>query len=147
MPDPRPKAFIGCSIEGPGDDGFTTASFGAISRPHLTLSGVGDSTPEAAAPPRREPFGLMMPGEKYQLWNTEEAARHSTFNHETIDCQNYQANRGADVGRCDTYLTWLDSAALAFADAQLRGSRVAKDWLASDNLVVLSAGAAEWNRR
>jgi len=147
LPDPRPKAFIGCSIEGPGDDGFTTTSFGAIDRPHLTLSGVGDMTPEAEALPRREPFELMMPGEKYRFWNTEPAARHSTFDHTPMDCRDYQTNRGDDVARCDEYLRWLDAAALAFADAQLRDSQAARDWLASDNLSVLTGGAVEWDRR
>ena len=52
-PDPRPKAFIGASMEGEGDDGFTADSFRPIARPHLTLSGVGDTTSEATAPPRR----------------------------------------------------------------------------------------------
>jgi predicted dienelactone hydrolase len=146
-PDPRPKALIGCSMEGEGDDGFTADSFRPIARPHLTLSGVGDTTPEAAAPPRRVPFEVMMPGDKFRFWNTELAARHSTFNHEVDACQNFQSGNGGDPARCDEYLTWLESAALAFADAHLRDLPAAHAWLASDNLATLTGNVVEWDRR
>ncbi len=146
-PDPRPKAFIGCSMEGDGDDGFTADSFRPIARPHLTLSGVGDITPEAPALPRRVPFDVMMPGDKYRFWNTELAARHATFNHEVTACQDFQTTNGGELARCSVYLAWLDSAALAFADAQLRDLPAARAWLASDNLAILSGNVVEWNRR
>ncbi|MBK7074517.1 MAG: hypothetical protein IPH44_19690 [Myxococcales bacterium] len=146
-PDPRPKAFIGASMEGEGDDGFTADSFRPIARPHLTLSGVGDTTPEATAPPRRVPFEVMMPGDKYRLWITELAARHTSFNHEEQSCRDFQTSNGGDVARCAAYTAWVESAALAFADAQLRDRAEAHAWLASDNLTIASGGAAEWARR
>lgn len=146
-PDPRPIAFLGASMEGVGDDGFGEDAFDAITAPHLTLSGAGDETSEATAPPRRLPFERMRPGGKYRLWITDVQARHGTFNHEASACSDYAAARRLDGSRCGAYLVWLESAALAFADAHVRARPEARAWLASDALTVMSAGVAEWSRR
>ncbi len=145
--DPRPLAFIGASMEGVGDDGFGEDAFDAMARPHLTLSGVGDVTPEATAPPRRLPFERMMPGDKYRLWITDATARHTTFNHSSTDCAEFAATRGLDASACDAHLAWLESAVLAFTDAHLRDRPEARAWLASDAIVIMSAGVVEWSRR
>lgn len=147
LPDARPRAFIGFSIEGPGDDGFTETSFGAIARPHLTVSGVGDRTPEAEPLPRRRPFELMMPGDKFRFWNTDAASLHGTFDHNVGPCEDYQTMRGAPVARCAEFYRWMESAALAFADAYLRDRPEAIAWLASDNMAIMSSSAVEWSRR
>lgn len=145
--DPRPIAFIGASMEGPLDDGFADDAFDVMARPHLTLSGVGDYTPEAEALPRRLPFERMMPGDKYRVWITDPAARHMTFNHELSPCQDFLSTTGGDPSRCDEHMIWLESAALAFADAYLHDLPAAHAWLASDDFIVLSGGVGEWNRR
>lgn len=146
-PDSRPIAFLGASMEGAGDDGFGEGAFDAITAPHLTLSGVGDETSDSTAPPRRLPFERMRPGDKYRLWITDAAARHGTFNHEATVCPDYAASHRIDASRCGAYLRWLESAALAFADAYLRDRPEARAWLASDAVTVMSAGVAEWARR
>jgi predicted dienelactone hydrolase len=146
-PDPRPRAFIGFSIEGPGDDGFTDASFAAITRPHMSVTGAGDRTTETEPLPRRLPFELMAPGNKYRFWNTDEASLHGTFDHNVGPCEGYQMRNGAPVARCAEFYAWMESAALAFADAHLRERPEAIAWLASDNMTILSSGAVEWRRR
>lgn len=147
LPDPRVRAFVGCSPEGPGDDGFFDASWDQVARPFLTLSGVGDETSEATPAMRPQPFLHMPAGEKYLGWITEASARHTTFEHKTDACVTWQQQRGADVARCEAYFPWLESAALSFFDAQLRGRQVARDYLASDSLRSLSGGVMEWNRK
>lgn len=146
-PDPRPLAFIGASMEGVGDDGFTDTSFDAITRPHLTLSGEGDSTPEAMAAWRRLPFERMAPGDKFRLWITDADARHGTFDHDVAACEDFRTARGVPTAGCELHLAWLESSALAFADAYLRDRAEAHAWLASDAIVTMSGGVVEWSRR
>jgi predicted dienelactone hydrolase len=146
-PDPRPIAFLAASMEGVGDDGFPEDGFDAMSRPHLTLSGTGDDTPEAMASWRRLPFERMLPGDKHRLWIDDEQARHETFDHSTDACVTYVTARSGDTTVCDRHLVWLESAALAFVDAHARDRAQAHAWLASDALVTLSGGVVEWSHR
>ena len=88
-----------------------------------------------------------MPGDKYRLWITEAAARHTSFNHEEQTCRDFLTTNGGNPARCAAYTAWVESAALAFADAQLRDRPEAHAWLASDNLTIASGGVAEWARR
>lgn len=147
LPDPRPVAFVSCSPQGPGEEGFVEGSFGGVTRPHLTLSGVGDDTDGVASESRRRPFELVAPGNKYRLWITEDSARHTTFDFSTDACVQHRMRAGQDVARCRDYLPWLSSAMVAFLDANLRDSAAARAWLASDNAAVLSGRVAEWSRR
>lgn len=146
-PDPRPRAFIGFSIEGPLDDGFTDESFAPIARPHLSVTGVGDTTSESDPAQRRRVFDLVMPGQKYRFWMTDPAAQHGTFDHNVGPCEDYQMRRGQPASRCTEIYAWMESAVLAFADAQLRESAEAAAWLASDRAAVLSNNVVEWSRR
>jgi predicted dienelactone hydrolase len=144
--DPRPRAFIACSPQAPGADGFVLDSFDAIERPTLSLTGVGDDT-AVVAEDRRLPFERMMPGEKYLGWITDESARHTMFELGLEGCERYAADEGLDPARCTRFRPWLVSAALAFLDAQLRDDAEARAYLASDDLEVLSGGEMEWSRR
>lgn len=147
LPDPRVKAFVGCSPEGPGDDGFLDTSWDSVTRPYLSLTGVGDETGEATAAMRPQPYQRMPAGEKYLGWITEASARHTTFEHKLDGCVTWQRQRSADVARCETYFGWLEPAALAFFDAQLKGLPAARAYLASDSLRTLSGGVMEWSRK
>lgn len=147
QPDPRPRAFIGFSIEGPMDDGFTDASFAAITRPHLSVTGAGDRTAESDPAQRRRAFELMAPMNKFRFWNTDVASLHATFDHSVGPCEDYQRMRGAPVARCEDFYLWMETTALAFADAYVRERPEAIAWLASDNLRTLSNAAVEWSRR
>jgi hypothetical protein len=144
--DPRPIAFVSCSPQGPGEDGFIEASFVPVTRPHLTLTGLGDETDGAAAR-RRRAFELAQPGEKYLLWINELSARHTTFDFNTDACESYQRMHSGDLTRCSEHRQWLASAMLAFLDAHLRNAAPARAWLSSSNAAVLSAGVIEWSRR
>ena len=146
-PDPRPIAFLAASMEGVGDDGFPEDGFDAMSRPHLTLSGTGDVTPEAMAAWRRLPFERMMPGDKHRLWIDDEQARHESFDHSRDACVTYVTARSGDTSVCERHLLWLESAALAFVDAYARERPEARVWLASDAIVTLSGGVVEWSHR
>ncbi|MBX7192373.1 MAG: hypothetical protein K1X94_09955 [Sandaracinaceae bacterium] len=146
-PDPRPIAFLAASMEGVGDDGFPEDGFDAMSRPHLTLSGMGDDTPEATAEWRLLPFERMMPGDKFRLWIEDEQARHESFDHNAEACVTYVSARSGDVSVCEQHLAWLESAALAFVDAYARDRPEAHAWLASDAIITLSGGVVAWSRR
>jgi hypothetical protein len=114
----------------------------------LTLSGVGDDTSGIVAENRRQSFDLAPEtGSRHLLWITEEAARHTTFNHEPGSCESYSAEEGLDVSRCARHLSWLRSAMLAFLDAYVRDDADAAAYLASDNLRVLTEGGAQWELR
>lgn len=143
LSDPRPIAFMGCSPQGPGDDGFIEASYATLERPFLVLTGAGDDTTGNVAENRSLAHDLMAPGDKYQGWIAEETARHTTFNFETATCE----REGGSPDRCAEYLTWLSSAALAFADGHLREDPEAQAYLESANLSVLSADVVEWSLR
>jgi predicted dienelactone hydrolase len=150
VPDPRPRAFIGFAIEGPNDDGFTDASFANITRPHLTVTGVGDTTnemPPADPAQRRRVFDLEPPGQKYRFWVTDPGARHESFDHQLDACTTFQMRQGRPVALCADVLSWMESAALAFADAQLRERPEALAWLASNQAAILSGAVVEWSRR
>ncbi|MFT5586638.1 MAG: hypothetical protein ACI9VR_004237 [Cognaticolwellia sp.] len=159
--DTRPVAFMSCSPQGPDDAGFTTTSFtrerceelaapderaSCFSRPHLTLTSVGDGG-EDAGENRRLSFDLAPTGDRYLGYITEPAAQHTTFNYETEGCEGYARDNGLGSefpARCNTYRLWIRSAALAFFDAKLRDDEVAKAYLESDNMTVLSGAALEW---
>jgi hypothetical protein len=155
LADPRPLAFIACSPQGPGGDGFVDESFDAVVRPTLVLSGTGDDTGGSLGENRRLLFSRLAPGEKYLGWIADDSARHNTFNFNTDACLQYTAQQGLDPARCQAFLPWLASAALAFLDAEVRGHGAgdapararALAYLASDDLAVLSSGTMEWSRR
>jgi predicted dienelactone hydrolase len=146
-PDPRPRAFIGFSIEGPMDDGFTDGSFAPIARPHLSVTGIGDVTSESMPAQRRRAFELMMPGNKFRFWMTDPAARHGSFDHNVGPCEDHQMRNGGSAALCEDFYRWMESAGLAFADAYLRERPEAIAWLASNNAVTLSGSLVEWSRR
>lgn len=163
--DPRPTAFISCSPQAPGVDGFTNASFDGtgcaalatdpsfcLTRPHLIVSGVGDDTAGDVAEERRQTFDLgTASDQRYLLWNLDEAARHNTFNFKGDACPNYAQNNGLEPSlypaRCATYLDGQVSAVLAFADAYLRDHGPALDYLGSDNLTVLYGEQGRWETK
>ncbi len=157
--DPRPVAFISASPQGPGDDDFTEASFsgagceavaedpsGCLARPHLFLTGAGDDT-ESVAENRRLSFELAPLGDRHLAWITEEAAVHTTFEHQLAGCERHQAREGGDAARCEDYRAWLRSVALAFLDHHLRASPEAGAYLRSDFPTRLSEGAMTWEHR
>jgi hypothetical protein len=155
---------MSCSPQGPDDTGFTTASFtrerceelataeqkpGCLTRPHLTLTSIGDGGDGAGAN-RRLSFDLAPGGDRYLGYILEPAAQHTTFDYQTQGCEGYAKNNalGPDYpARCNQYLLWQRSAALAFFDATLRDSSDARAYLKSGNLGVLSGDVFEWTAK
>ena len=140
--DPRIKAFLAFSPQGPGDDGFFDDSWANITRPVLVGTGDGDNTGGAVGTNRRKAYDLMLPGEKYLLYIQDEAAKHVSFSLNPKSCE-----RVASTGRCHLFSKWLLSAALAFLDAQLLQEPQAYRWLNSDRLGEASNGVVEWDVR
>ncbi len=164
--DNRPLGFMSFSPQPPGDDGFTTENYAGedcpdgqafcLTRPHLVVTGVGDGNVADDEPPkgegRREAFRALKPsGNKTLYYITEEAARHTTFEHTLDACERFSRNNNLNPDlypeRCSDYHMWMDSIALAFADAVLREDERAAAYLASDDAVTLSGGVAEMERR
>jgi hypothetical protein len=158
--DERPIAFISASTQGSEDDGFIAQSYTGelcrmsdfepaycLTRPHLVLTGAGDDTSGTTAEDRRDAYTQVPEGDKYLLWNTEEAARHTVFEFRPDSCESYDGPGAVDAARCQVYVRWLESAAIAFLDAYTRDDASAQAYLASDNLVTLSEGAANWQSK
>jgi hypothetical protein len=157
-------AFMSCSMQGPGVDGFVPASFdranceglvdatetaSCLSRPHLMVTGLGDG--DEGGENRRLGFDLAPEGDRWLSYITEAAGQHSTFNYETSGCASYANNQGLDAtvypARCGQYLLWMRSVALAFLDHVLAQRPEATAYLASDNPSVLSGGALIWESK
>lgn len=162
--EPRVSAFVSHSPQGPGEDGFVEGSFDGslckmmaqdpslcFSRPHLTVTGMGDDTSDTVAEGRRVPFELMPTGQKFLGWIKDEAARHTTFDHNPDACERHLKQEGLDEAlaakRCKAHLVWLESVVVAFLDATLRSSSRARSYLSSDAPKTLSAGVMDWERR
>ena len=145
LSDPRPVAFISCSPQGVGFDDFTTASYqNRVSRPHLSLTGQGDTTggiPDATT--RRDPFTLIAPGDKYIGWIQDFEAAHGVFNGETDTCE----GRGATPTQCDDYVEWVRTAALTFLAAYVKGDATAMATLQGTDLSTRTGGTMVWMTR
>lgn len=152
--DPRPRAFITASPQGPGEEQFTVESFtGAgclalasdpsvcLTRPVLALTGVGDQTDGIDPVVRKQCIELAPPGDKHLGWLTTLDAKHEYFD------LNPNACGSPDPARCQAIKTWLSSAAVAFLDAYAKDSDAAHAYLASDALTVLSGGELEHTSR
>jgi len=155
-----PVAFLAFSPQAPGSEGFFETDFGRpthswmnVSRPVLSATGDGDNGCNPTGLPgecigdtpygRRIPFGRMPRGDKYHLYVHDADTFHELFSLNTDKC----AALGVAQGKCDEIARWLESAALAFLDAHLRGDAQALAWLQSNNLELASAGVATWERK
>lgn len=162
--DPRPKAFLSFSPQGIGEDGFTQASYDGsacaslasdpalcFSRPHLSVSGIGDDTSGVVAETRRDAFDTMPTGQKFLAWMTDEAARHTSFNHQADACERHATSEGLDPtvypARCQDHVRWIENAAIAFLDASVRERPAARQYLQSQAPSILTGGVMDWERR
>jgi poly(3-hydroxybutyrate) depolymerase len=118
--NPLPKAFLANSPQGPDYIGFKQDSWREISRPVLTATGAGDTTPGEDAPSRLVAFQVMPRGGKYQLYINHPATEHSTFNLENDAYPQFSQ--------------WLASYTLAYFDFYLRNKPLAGAFLISNRL-------------
>lgn len=133
--DPRVKAIVCLSPQGPGQFGLTDKSFQSLTIPYLGITGSEDNLGMlATASWHKLPFDLSPEGNKYHLFI--EGADHMSFiSSRTLLPSN--ADRGEAI------LRYTNSAALAFWDAYLKSDGEAKKYLRSGALTTLSKGAAK----
>lgn len=145
--DPRPEAFLAASPPGIGESGFVEASFPTIDRPVLVLTGDGDDIGNTLSEARRAGWDAMDGPAATLGWLADPTARHLTFDHDASTCEDERSSLGLDPERCTAFVTWLESPAIAFADAHLRGSADAADWLAGEGFVATTGGAGWLERK
>jgi hypothetical protein len=158
LADPRPIAFLALSPQGPATDGFFDTEFRfphtsweGISRPVLVATGDGDNTcgnpatgcTGTSPTVRRIAYDLMPAGNKYLMHIHDTDTFHGLFGFNIAEC----ISRGVAPGKCNGFRQWLTSSALAFLDAHVRGSIVARNWLLGGFIEQASAGAVEWKSK
>ena len=157
LADPRPIAFMAFSPQGPSDGFFETdfrfphTSWDNITRPMLVGTGDGDNTcgnsPAACigtSPSiRRIPYELMPPGDKYLMHIHDTDTFHGLFGFNIAEC----VSTGVAPGKCAAFRQWLASSTLAFLDAHVRNSNLAKAWLLGGFIQQASAGVVEWKSK
>jgi predicted dienelactone hydrolase len=137
--DPRAKAILCLSPQGPGQFGLNARSFGNISLPFMGITGSLDNLgPLANATWHKIPFERSQPGRKYELFI--QGASHSSF----VSAEPVNPGRSSQAA---AILGYTNSASLAFWDTYLKDDPAAKKFLQSDALERYSHGAAKLSRR
>jgi predicted dienelactone hydrolase len=137
--DPRAKAILCLSPQGPGQFGLTAHSFSNISLPFMGITGSLDNLgPMANATWHKIPFERSQPGDKYELFI--QGASHASF----VSAEPVNPARSSQAA---AILGYTNSASLAFWDAYLKDDPAAKKFLQSDALERYSHGAAKLSRR
>jgi predicted dienelactone hydrolase len=139
LADPRAKAILCLSPQGPGQFGLTEHSFDGVTVPYLGITGTLDSLGPIASPAwHKIPFDRSQPGDKYEV--LIQGANHMSF----ITAQTLLPGRTAQA---QSMLEYTNSAALAFWDTYLKNESAARRYLQSDALEASSHGAAKVDRR
>jgi predicted dienelactone hydrolase len=137
--DPRVKAVLCLSPQGPGQFGLKEHSFDQIVLPYMGMTGSLDSLGPVASPAwHKIPFDRSQPGDKYHLFI--QGANHMSFITPGTLLPN-NSERGGGI------FDYTNSASLAFWDAYLKGDARAKSYLRSDALEKSSRGAVKLSRR
>jgi predicted dienelactone hydrolase len=137
--DPRAKAILCLSPQGPGQFGLAARSFDKITLPFMGITGSLDSLGPVASPAwHRIPFERSQPDDKYELFIT--GANHMSF----ITAETLLPARSSLAA---AILGYTNSASLAFWDAYLKDDPAAKQFLQSDAMERSSHGNAKLSRR
>jgi predicted dienelactone hydrolase len=137
--DPRVKAVLLLSPQGPGEFGLDDHSWDQVSIPLLSMTGsldrgAGEQDPEW----RKIPFERSQPGDKYHVFI--QGANHMSF----VSAKTLLPARAA---RNESILGYTNSASLAFWDAYLKADPAARSYLQSDALSNSTHGAVKLSRR
>jgi predicted dienelactone hydrolase len=137
--DPRPRAFLAFSPQGPGNDGFLEGAWDGVKRPVLIGTGAGDTTGGESATDRIRAFEAL-PGPDKHLLYVEDAAPHGRFGLGRSRC----ASTGGPIPEpdCDRVISWLGATAVAFLDAYVRERKEALDWLNGGGVEKATDGVA-----
>jgi dienelactone hydrolase len=164
FPDPRPRAFLAFSPQGPGSDGFfetvpgdPATSWDAVERPILIATGDGDSTcktrydcASGESPSNRSAAFDRLPAssgapQKYRLYLQDVSAPHGRFGLGRALCA---SSRGAvPDADCDRVISWLSAAALAFLDGHLNDRPAALDCLREGRIAQATDGVIRWDAK
>jgi predicted dienelactone hydrolase len=137
--DPRAKAILCLSPQGPNQFGLTARSFDKITLPFIGITGSLDSLGPVASPAwHKIPFERSQPDDKYELFIT--GANHMSF----ITAESLLPARSSQAAAIFGY---TNSASLAFWDAYLKDDPAAKQFLQSDAMERSSHGNAKLSRR
>jgi predicted dienelactone hydrolase len=137
--DPRVKAALALSPQGPGQFGLTQTSFQSLRIPFLGVTGSQDSLgPLANVAWHEKPYDLSPAGDKYFL--NIAGANHMSF----ITARAASFGRGQQAPEI---LDYTNSAALAFWDAYLKHDSSGREYLRSENMQTFSKGAAKLESR
>jgi predicted dienelactone hydrolase len=144
LADPRVRAVLCISPQGPGQSGLTEHSFDQLALPYLGITGGHDLAPRKFAAPawHKAPFEGSQPGDKYELFvqgdNESSLVSEGSSN---------PADSTQNVLRSGATATQIHAATLAFWDAYLKHDVAAKRYLQSDALVKTSRGTLTLERR
>lgn len=137
--DPRAKAILCLSPQGPGQFGLTAHSLDNISLPFMGITGSLDNLgPQANSAWHKIPFERSHPDDKYEVFI--QGANHMSF----ITAETVNPARSSQAA---AILGYTNSASLAFWDAYLKEDPSARRFLQSDALDRSSHGAAKLSRR
>jgi predicted dienelactone hydrolase len=137
--DPRVKAVVLLSPQGPGEFGLTDHSWDHVTLPLLSMTGSLDLGADNHGPDwKKIPFQRSQPGAKYHVFI--EGANHMSF----ITAKTLVPGRAGDG---DSILGFTNAASLAFWDAYLKADAAAKNYLQSDALQELSHSVVKVSRR
>lgn len=116
LADPRVRAVLCVSPQGPGRFGLTEHSFDSLTLPYLGVTGGRDAAPAkfAAVEWHRAPFDRSQPGDKYQL-SVQGEEDHSS-----------------GAAGSDPTPTQIEVISRAFWDAYLKHDLTARRYLESD---------------
>lgn len=137
--DPRVRAVLLLSPQGPGEFGLHDHSWDHVSLPLLSMTGSLDRAANGRGPDwKKIPFDRSLASDKYHVFI--EGANHMSF----IGARTLLP---AHAAQGEMILGYTNSASLAFWDAYLKADPAARAYLQSDALPQYSAGAVKLYRR
>jgi len=144
LADPRVRAVVCISPQGPGQSGLTEQSFDQLILPYFGVTGERDAAPTkfAAAAWHKAPFQQSQPGEKYELF--VQGGDETSILSERPMASGDSIQNAEPTG---STATRIHAATLAFWDAYLKHDIAAKRYLQSDALQKTSHGAFTLERR
>jgi predicted dienelactone hydrolase len=145
--DPRAKAILLLSPQGPDQLGFTDDSWTDMKLPMMVMTGSRDMSFGAQPPEwRTSAFKLAPSGDKYLLFIHD--ASHMSFSGRLAEGKNLLGGPApkTDIDEAAIF-DWVKTASLAFWDDYLKSDKEAKQFLASDHLVKDSGGEIRYDRK
>ena len=144
LADPRVRAVLCISPQGPGNNGFTEHSFDQLVLPYLGITGAQNVAPAklAAAAWHKAPFERSQPGDKYELF-VQGGEGSSMVNEGYEGSGDYSKNAKPP----DSIAGHVHAVTLAFWDGYLRHDVAAKRYLESGALEKASGGVLKLARR